>query len=1301
MGALISLPILAYLNSILKLHQQINGQWIRYLRALIGLRLGRRQRSGHRIHVHNPLNPNPWDAGILPFSHEWQYDLPAQNKCEDILIYGVNSSKQSIYISIKWRPNGKINHKINATINLRIEDNINVYTLDETQEVEYRKGEYRVSGLGLEIQVPFKRKRIKFRGYLLKNNKELVYIQFRFLWYACSRVYDFTSDFDDYFMAKELTLLSSKLPKSVNQFEDRFEQFGQIKGTFREEKQLESNNLYFWGTISKKYLMSKTKDESFNRHIIRVNGYTKTGIGFQLGLITINNQITYRFGFLFEQFGGFKKLNDISLLKSDFHKLISESKLKFTATFNNKLYNFEVKPNNGLAKQLVINGSDGMCIISEENDIEFESLVKVVKEDNELAFVLGLNEEKAKRVDLSGGKGSSLAVLTSLAKTIAEDNNSDHKFVVPNGVVVTTNAYQKLLDDNEDLCRQILELEKSTQLTTKEFENKCNLMVKTITSHCLPEIIKQEIKAKLKTNFNSIENNLFAVRSSGASEDSEEMSAAGQMTTFLGIKGLDNIYEAVMKCWASQFDFVAVQYKRGYGQPIDSPMAVVIQEMIACESAGVMFTCDPITGDERVIEVTANYGLGESVVSASADPDTIKLSVNIECNSLSKPRNIRSIESKVIGAKKSSIRLSESGGTVEEEINDNTNCCVSDDVLYRLGDLALIIHKHYGNARDIEWGLKGGEIFMLQSRPVTNLDNSYTDYEIMHELDTVHPTEFEIYSRAHWGENYPGYSSPLVFTYLWANKGSSFDFSLPIDDYNPYVDFMGVCYNQLFFNLTNSAFDRFNDYPDGKLAEYSVLAFFGHHIDDKDLLNLFKSKAEAMTRPTLWQTIRDYANIFLFGKKTMFDSIDKYYGKYDYVEPLRRCRSGGGGAKQVFSALMDQFHMLDEQFFNHSWATPGSTIKNGALRYILETAQKNNPNLDSDFNLMIFSCDEVVSAEVPNILRDIAQTINNKQQFVQLSDNEALKMLSEGTDKASVKFKEFLKTHGHRGYKEMDPMCKTWVDDPIPCIKNIKGLLLGDESQLKPKVSKSIDQVMNELKTPLSLWRRYLISKVLLPWARKGVGYREISKNYMVWLNHQLRRGFQYMAQTMVSDGLIPSTETFFLLTIDEIDTLCNGNRDPMILTKARLRKRLVPQMNRYKFDEIIKGPEMEPKNLKTSVDTTSSLVGNNLLKMSGTPVSVGTVRARVCVAEDMSDADKIQSGDILITYSTDIGWSPYFPLLSGIVTEIGGTISHGAVIAREYGIPSLIAVDNACRAFKTGDICVLDTQSATITKVE
>ena len=258
-----------------------------------------------------------------------------------------------------------------------------------------------------------------------------------------------------------------------------------------------------------------------------------------------------------------------------------------------------------------------MCYVLEENENEFEkTYVTNGKPSRDTSLVLGLSEENAKSVELSGGKGSSLAVLMTFRQELVKEKYQN-QFNVANGVVVTTNAYQTLLEEYKDLRQQINVLEKSSEVPKDELKTKCENLVNSVSNHKLPEIIGKQIETKLKNTFNDFENKLFAVRSSGASEDSEEMSAAGQMTTYLGVKGLENIKQSVMKCWSSQFSFIAYEYKRGYGQPINSPMAVVIQEMIGCESAGVMFTCDPITGDERVIEITGNYGLGEVLLSLS------------------------------------------------------------------------------------------------------------------------------------------------------------------------------------------------------------------------------------------------------------------------------------------------------------------------------------------------------------------------------------------------------------------------------------------------------------------------------------------------------------------------------------------------------------------------------------------------------------------------------------------------------------------------------------------------------------
>lgn len=148
----------------------------------------------------------------------------------------------------------------------------------------------------------------------------------------------------------------------------------------------------------------------------------------------------------------------------------------------------------------------------------------------------------------------------------------------------------------------------------------------------LPASIAEELETQLFQMFGNqlAAGKMFAVRSSAVSEDSEEMSAAGQMSTFLGVSTLPDIRHSILKCWASQFSQTAIEYKRGYGQPLNSPMAVVVQEMIHCQQAGVIFTCDPVTGNEGYLTLTANYGLGESVVGSLSDPDTITVQVDIQ-----------------------------------------------------------------------------------------------------------------------------------------------------------------------------------------------------------------------------------------------------------------------------------------------------------------------------------------------------------------------------------------------------------------------------------------------------------------------------------------------------------------------------------------------------------------------------------------------------------------------------------------------------------------------------------------------
>ncbi|GFR00310.1 probable phosphoenolpyruvate synthase, partial [Trichonephila clavata] len=251
-----------------------------------------------------------------------------------------------------------------------------------------------------------------------------------------------------------------------------------------------------------------------------------------------------------------------------------------------------------------------------------------------------------------------------------------------------------------------------------------------------------------------VDNYKFAVRSSSTGEDTAAMSAAGQMETLLGVQGFDKIFAAVRKCWASQFDYIAIEYKRRNGQVLNSPMAVVIQEMVACEVAGVLFTLDPVTSNPSVITITANYGLGESVVSGSVEPDTIVLR--------RKDNEDLELDSVVVGSKLRRIVIQDSGGIVTEDLDESerNESCLSKETALHLGKLAIKIEKYYESPCDIEWGILDNETYILQSRPVTTTA-AETDYEMKHEFDVPLQCENEYYTVANIGEILPGATSPL------------------------------------------------------------------------------------------------------------------------------------------------------------------------------------------------------------------------------------------------------------------------------------------------------------------------------------------------------------------------------------------------------------------------------------------------------------------------------------------------------------------------------------------------------------
>lgn len=218
--------------------------------------------------------------------------------------------------------------------------------------------------------------------------------------------------------------------------------------------------------------------------------------------------------------------------------------------------------------------------------------------------------------------------------------------------------------------------------------------------------------------------------------------------------------------------------------------------------------------------------------------------------------------------------------------------------------------------------------------------------------------------------------------------------------------------------------------------------------------------------------------------------------------------------------------------------------------------------------------------------------------------------------------------------------------------------------------------------------------RFFLPRCQSYVQHRERTKSLLIAYVHELRKAYGILAILMQRDGLLPDTNLIYHLTHQEIGQVLDDQARSFLIGKAMRRRRFYAEWKKLEFEEFSWGV-IKPKNLHPGHVADASKT------VKGTPVHEGAVTGRACVCKSFADVSKIQAGDILIARSTDVAWSPYFPILSGVVTELGGLISHGAVVAREYGLPAIVGASNATDIIPDGEPIFMDATAGTITCVK
>ncbi|KAF8792139.1 putative phosphoenolpyruvate synthase like protein [Argiope bruennichi] len=1276
--------------------------WIKWAIAYVAIRI-HNAFHGRRFDLYDIRVVNePLKLGVLLPQEEKDLESPQPDShllehADEVAFYGVNSKSECLLVRIARG----CNQVADAWIYLKLA-NGKTYSLTETmgyqQSSDGNDRTFSCGKLQMQYLSPMRKWRIFYCGMLKQTSEdkhdaeEVVFVKFVFLWKASSDVYDCTLDTNPEGFADAMARSEWKIPfmppiKKFTEALDFYAQTGVIAGTVSINAGADYD-LYLFGERMRS--LGKSANIAGCKFTTILGNIPANGLSLHLSHASAPYLFKNApFGFTVDPDGNLWNLKDLDITIKPFS--VKRSGSSFQAHFQAD-EKYEIYGN--IADPIVFYSGQGWSGFLDLSYIEFtyknrrgSGLMltgEVYKEPKLPAKILPPKQppaivpltvpfidEASHFGEISGGKGSSLGILTQMSK-------EEKSFIVPKGIIVTTAAYGEFL--TPEILEAVKYLENIAYGNTKgDLIAACKKVAGIVEKTPLPKKICHSIVEDLKEVFkDEVSQKKFAVRSSATGEDTAAMSAAGQMDTFLGVQDLREIFSAVKKCWASQFGHIAVEYKRRYGQILNSPMAVVIQEMVACEVSGVMFTCDPVTNNPSIITITANYGLGETVVSGSVEPDTFTIKRN-ETGKLK-------MDSVILGSKHQRIVMQESGGTITEDLGEESKneSCLSEQTVIKLAKLGIKIEKYYKSSRDIEWGILNDKIYILQSRPVTNAA-APTDEEIKHEFDSPLRCENEYTTVANVGEVMPGAMSPMAIDLMVKFFGGALEKAALekgfVDNFCKSKYFqpgiLTFC-NHMMMTVVE-AITRYG--VNTPASKGFMISIFGRILDDPDLLDYAYEKVKEGVEQSWFFNLRYYWDLFFFdfNLPKLWEKVFEYhmgFMKYDT-------------ANETFDALMKSCSDFDEAAKKHMECTENSSNWNMAMFSILCQAKETVDNdIYSDFARFLATSSNVESANIPHAMQEVANQIAKDfsvEKFKSMSVEEAENWLQTSTTLAGYKFRTFIKRHGHRCLKEFDIFSIPWGMDPKQLVKLLQNLAGIGKEETKQE-DDSIDKIFSQLNVPLTFMSKLKL-RFVLPNCRRGVRARETSKSIIVKAMDQWRKGYRRLGKQMVAEGRLPEEDLLFFLTLDELNELLK-TRSPSIITRAIHRKRVHPIIDDYKFPEIMKG---SPKPINYEEESSDNYEFVADLTMQGIPVSQGVTKGYARVAMTLNEAADLKPGEILITYSTDIGWSPYFPIISGVVTELGGLISHGAVVSREYGLPCVVGLQGATKRFRTGDYVLLD----------
>lgn len=843
-------------------------------------------------------------------------------------------------------------------------------------------------------------------------------------------------------------------------------------------------------------------------------------------------------------------------------------------------------------------------------------------------YVRDLQEVDETQVAVVGGKGAHLGGLSRI-----------EGIHVPAGFCVTTDAFRRIMAEApsmDDLLDRLSRVNPDDREAIRALSAEIR---RTIEGIAVPGDLAAAITRALA---HLGEQAAYAVRSSATAEDLPTASFAGQQDTYLNVVGPTAILQHVSRCWASLFTERAVTYRRRNG--IDHRtvhMAVVVQRMVFPHAAGILFTADPVTGNRKVATVDAGFGLGEALVSGLVNPDVFRVRHG-------------EVVAKEIAAKQRAVQALPAGGTQEVAIDSRRQeqPALTDAQVVRLVQLGRRIEAHFGRPQDIEWCLVDDGFRIVQSRPITTL------------------------------------------------------FPIPeTGDQENHV-YVSVGHQQMMTDPMK---------PLG-LSMWQLTAMVPMHEAGG---RLFVDVTRRLASPTSRVGLLD---VMGRGDPLVRDALETVLARDDFVPSLPEAGPGGRPAgsapvepdpaivtelierSQVSLAALERdvrtktgpalFDFLLEAFEEHKRVL-GDPLNLQAIMAGMEATWWLNDQLQewlgekNAADTLTLSAPDNVTSEMGLALLDVADVIRPHPEVVAFLQGVAdegfldeLAKLAGGTE-AREAIEAYLDRYGMRCVGEIDITRPRWRERPttlVPVIlDNVRNFEPGAAArrfeQGLQKARKKEQEVLSRLRSLPDGDRKADEAKRMIDRVRAFIGYREYPKYNIVSRYFVYKQALLEEAERLVQADVLHEREDIFCLTFQELHDVVRSNQvdDQLIQQRKdafRSYHALTPPRVLTSDGEAVTGA------YRRDDVPVGALVG--------LPVSAGTIEGRARVVLDMAQAD-LGAGDILVTPFTDPSWSPLFVGVAGLVTEVGGLMTHGAVIAREYGLPAVVGVEQATRRIRDG----------------